>query len=152
MAKPKARQPGKSAKAGKTAGQPASSTNSQHPQFCFRYADRATREDWVFKPSPDDAQGILDFTCEMARLTWREIEAMQTGERDRHRKHHSMAVGKIESAAQADLTKRKLGETFGDEIFRFRLGGEKRLWGFRQDRVFHVVFWDPDHKVCPQDR
>jgi hypothetical protein len=29
------------------------------------------------------------------------------------------------------------------------MGARERLWGFRRGSVFHVVWWDPDHKVCP---
>lgn len=88
----------------------------------------------------------------MSRLTWREIEAQQTGEAGkRHRKHHSQPVASFGSEAQEDFQKRGLGEIFGDEMFRFRLSGEKRLWGFRRERVFHAVWWDPNHKVYPSD-
>jgi hypothetical protein len=41
-----------------------------------------------------------------------------------------------------------LDKTFGDDaIFRFRLGGKKRLWGFRRQRIFYVVWWDWNHQV-----
>jgi hypothetical protein len=36
-------------------------------------------------------------------------------------------------------------------MFRFRLGGKARLWGFRSERIFHVVWWDPDHRVYPTE-
>jgi hypothetical protein len=39
-----------------------------------------------------------------------------------------------------------------DELFRFRLGTMRRLWGIVDDEVFYPVWWDPDHKVYPQDR
>jgi len=57
----------------------------------------------------------------------------------------------LDPSAQGDLRKRKLDETFGDEMFRFRLGGTARLWGFRANRTFHVVWWDPLHKVYPTE-
>jgi hypothetical protein len=36
-------------------------------------------------------------------------------------------------------------------MFRFRVAGGKRLWGFRNGRVFHAIWWDPDHAVYPTD-
>jgi hypothetical protein len=30
-----------------------------------------------------------------------------------------------------------------------RLGGEPRLYGFVDENIFHVVFWDPDHEIWP---
>lgn len=90
----------------------------------------------------------------MARLTWAEIEAQQVGPSNKRKpRHHYQEVESICSGAQYDLSRRKLAKRFGDApIFRFRLSGKKRLWGFRTERVFHVLWWDWDHQVCPQER
>jgi hypothetical protein len=132
------------------AAQPPTSAD-QTPHFCFHYADRATREAWAFKPDGDSAPDLFGFLCDMAKLKWSDIERQQTGGKRRRRKHHSQPIHSLEHAAQADLRKRRLDETFGDEIFRFRLGGKSRLWGFRNERVFHVIWWDPDHLVYPTE-
>ncbi len=36
-----------------------------------------------------------------------------------------------------------------DGLWEFRLGGTERLWGILQGYCFYVVWWDPDHEVCP---
>jgi hypothetical protein len=130
---------------------PAVPAQQQTPLFCFCYADTSTRNAWKFEPDADEAPGLFDFLTKIGRSTWSEIERMQTGVRNRHRKHHSLPIASIESAAISDIRNRKLDETFGDSIFRFRVSGEKRLWGFRRDRTFHVVWWDPHHKVYETD-
>lgn len=119
--------------------------------FCFRYADRSTNHGWCFTPTSDHAQPLLSFLCEMGRLTWAEIERHRTGVVKRHRKHHDQLITSIDSDAQQDLARLKLDEIFGDSIFRFRLTGTQRLWGFRADRTFHVIWWDPEHHVCPSE-
>jgi hypothetical protein len=89
---------------------------------------------------------------EMSALTWANIESHQTGNHgNRHRKHHEMPVTNIEKAAQEDLVRRELDKAFDGDIFRFRLGGRPRLWGFRRGRVFHAVWWDFEHDVFPTD-
>jgi len=129
------------------------STQQQNPHFCFRYADRATKEAWKFKPTESQAPALVDFICEMARLTWAEIEAQRLGSgNNRHKRHHSQEISRLTKAAQDDLTKRRLSETFDDTIFRFRLNGEQRLWGFRRSRTFHIVWWDPEHRVYPSEK
>jgi hypothetical protein len=121
------------------------------PLFCFRYADTGTKNPWRFGADRDSTD-IVDFLTAIAQSTWSEITAMQTGAIRRHRKHHEMDVSQIVSGAQADLNRKHLGEVFGDQIFRFRLSGEKRLWGFRDDRTFHIVWWDPEHQVYPTEK
>jgi hypothetical protein len=32
-----------------------------------------------------------------------------------------------------------------DELWELRLTGKNRVWG----HVYHVLWWDPDHTVCP---
>jgi hypothetical protein len=89
----------------------------------------------------------------MAKLTWAEIEAQRVGTKDGYRRrNHSQEIQSLTRAAQQDLMKRKLPERFDETMFRFRLSGEQRLWGFRKGNVFHVVWWDPEHNVYPTEK
>lgn len=47
------------------------------------------------------------------------------------------ALERLETLGLADQTK----------IAVLRLTGTQRLYGFLVDAVFHVVWWDPDHKI-----
>ena len=49
------------------------------------------------------------------------------------------ARGRLEAIGMADQTK----------ISVLRLGGQERLFGFRDRNVFHVVWWDPQHQIWP---
>jgi hypothetical protein len=109
--------------------------------------DRASGQPWCFTPGPEHAAAAVQFICNMSELSWTEIEAQRAGG---HRKHHSQPVTSI-SEAQACLGNRRYEEIIDEEIFRFRLDGTKRLWGFRHGRTFHAVWWDPDHKVYPTE-
>lgn len=136
----------------KVATQPSSSQH-ENPHFCFRFADRATKNAWKFKPTEGHAPPLVDFICEMARLTWAEIEAQRVGTKDGyHRRNHSQEITRLSTAAQDDLMKRKLPDKFDDTMFRFRVSGEQRLWGFRKANVFHIIWWDPNHKVYPAEK
>jgi hypothetical protein len=35
------------------------------------------------------------------------------------------------------------------KIQRLEFKGTQRLYGFLEDNVFHVIWWDPDHEVYP---
>lgn len=146
--RPPAATTGKTPKATPPAGSPQDET----PHFCFRHADRRSRNPWVFKPQGADAEALFGFMRDMCQSPWKEILGQRTGNFTRHRKHHDQPVESIVQEAQDDYAAAKLDEVFGDDpIFRFRLTGEQRLWGFRRGRVFHVVWWDPNHLVYPTE-
>lgn len=133
----------------KTAGAPGRrDPQHQTPNFSFSDADHRSTREWRFAPAAEHAGELIAFMCEMSRLTWAEIERQTTGGRGgRHRKHHSMEISTLKKDAQDYIANAGLDEIFGDEIFRFRLSGERRLWGFRTGRLFHAVWWDPEHAV-----
>jgi hypothetical protein len=74
--------------------------------------------------------------------TWGEII------RDRER-NHPVAVEDMAPEAQRRIERLGLDV---DGLFRFRLDGQKRLWGIRDCAHFKIVWWDPEHKVCPSIR
>ena len=52
------------------------------------------------------------------------------------------ARGRLEAIGLGDMTK----------IWKLRVGGPGRLWGFLVDNIFHVVWWDPKHEIWPSSR
>jgi hypothetical protein len=40
-------------------------------------------------------------------------------------------------------------EEYNGQWWELRVSGERRIWGVRQRHVFYVVWWDPNHRVCP---
>lgn|GEM_PF-7020219 len=37
----------------------------------------------------------------------------------------------------------------GDPLFAFHVSGARVVWGFKDGDVFHVLWWDPKHRVYP---
>lgn len=114
-------------------------------------ADRAGA--WSFGVQRDWPQETWDGQLqpklvEWERLTWAEIDALTTGTKDRHKMHHSMDVEAICDEAQLRLMELNNSD---ESIFRFRMGGKPRLWGFRRVAVFHVLWFDPTHQIYPVD-
>jgi hypothetical protein len=124
----------------------------RHPSFSFHYAETGGEGLCAFSPAPDDAAELLKFVCDMSRSTWGEIRSMQTGGRDRHRKHHEQPPTSIVDEAQARLLARELDAVMPDDLFRFRLSGEKRLWGFILDGMFYALWWDAGHGIYPTEK
>jgi hypothetical protein len=84
--------------------------------------------------------------ADFSTMLWREIDAAISGAG--HRMHHSMEVEIICNECQTRLL--ELDKVDGD-IYRFRLGNSRRLWGFRILNVFEILWYDPDHNVNPVD-
>ena len=52
------------------------------------------------------------------------------------------ALERLDALGIPDMTK----------IWKLRIGGAGRLWGFLAGHVFHIVWWDPDHQVWPSKK
>lgn len=44
---------------------------------------------------------------------------------------------------------REIGLDDYDGLWELRVSGKGRLWGMLKDNIFYIVWWDPDHLVCP---
>ncbi|MGW5352180.1 hypothetical protein ACWERV_16925 [Streptomyces sp. NPDC004031] len=45
-----------------------------------------------------------------------------------------------------------LGLSDQTKVWKLRIGGPGRLWGFLIGNVFHVIWWDPRHEIWPSSR
>ena len=71
-------------------------------------------------------------------MTWGEIEGSRS---------HFVEIDKLSDAARARLTEIEKDD-FGD-LFSLRLSGASRVWGTRTSARFDILWWDPNHLVCP---
>lgn len=76
-------------------------------------------------------------------MTWKEI----LSNRDYN---HFVEVGRLDKPARSRLEVLNLDDI--ESLFRFRLSGKSRVWGIREGRVFKILWWDPEHEVCPSTK
>lgn len=81
---------------------------------------------------------------EFAQMTWAHVDSLSSG--SEHKMHHAQSYERIVHEAQKRWMHLKLGE-FADSIFRFRLGGTRRAWGYIVQAHFHFVWWERHHKL-----
>ena len=81
---------------------------------------------------------IINRLKDCERSTWLEIERGGS---------HPIPVNRIIRDAQRRLQVLKLDDT--SDLFSLRLNNLERLWGLRSNDVFSVLWWDPDHQICP---
>jgi len=37
-------------------------------------------------------------------------------------------------------------------LFSFAIDGRRRVWGIRREHVLCLLWWDPNHQVCPSQK
>jgi hypothetical protein len=128
----------------------ADNSDGRHPAWRLAFLDLEHAGNWSWQLGAEDLHEIVRFLREMERLTWTEIYAQLTSsKRGSHRKHHAMPAAQLCGEAQRRLEELRLDDF--DELFRFRLGNMRRLWGIVDDEVFYPVWWNAEHRVYPQD-
>lgn len=72
-------------------------------------------------------------------MTWREIDG-NTGS-------HGVSLSSLSKEARDRLE--EIRQDDAPELFSLRITGAARVWGILDEEVFRVLWWDPNHQVCP---
>ncbi|WP_143220886.1 hypothetical protein [Actinomadura sp. CNU-125] len=122
-----------------------------HPLWRLSLLDAEYDGEWHWRVDRSTSAMLVRFLSDMERLTWREIWDQRTHSKRRDsQKHKWIPVTSLVKTAQDRLAELRLDEF--EEMFRFRVGNMGRLWGVLSEespRVFYVIWWDPEHKICP---
>jgi len=74
-------------------------------------------------------------------LTWAEVKT---------KPHcHSKDIDELKQQLQNRLNERKLD--YVERLFQICMGSIHRIWGYRERRVFYLMWYDPEHDVCPTE-
>jgi len=76
-------------------------------------------------------------------MTWAEILVQSK------KQNHSIKVEDICAAARQRLDVRRL---ILDDVVSLRLSGRERVYGYLDNGVLILLWWDPDHEICPSTR
>lgn len=71
-------------------------------------------------------------------MSWHEILG---------RNSHEVNIGQLSKNAQKRLADLKLDDF--ETLVSLRLTGPQRVWGIKIQNVFKILWWDPNHEVCP---
>ena len=90
--------------------------------------------------SETDLRFVHDKLSHMERLTWDEAKNPK-----------GMGLKPIPRENIIAKARARLREIQADDadLVEFHLGGEPRVWGRRCGNVCHLLWWDPNHEVCP---
>jgi hypothetical protein len=120
---------------------PEASTSNE--RLCWRYRHADHGGPWCFHNAAGDGFcGLLTRLANFESMTVNE--AFHQGDYpgkdyDVDQIPNRAALDRLEALGLPDMTK----------ISVLRLGGQQRLYGFLQDNIFHVIWWDPEHEIWP---
>lgn len=88
--------------------------------------------------SVDDAFEVLRRLGNYETMTWREIDGPQS---------HGIPIGDLAKDARDRLV--EISQDDAAEYFSLRVNSAARVWGIRDTHILRILWWDPDHQVCP---
>lgn len=127
---------------------PASSDRDRRFTWRFGILDYdggPRRRRWSWLHLDDDQRTVLKMLATMEQRTW--DEAAGTGNVGTCKR---IPAEDLCRDAQHRLVDLELDDQVG--LWEIRVTSRARLWGVRLDAVFYVLWWDPNHEVCPGTR
>jgi hypothetical protein len=91
-----------------------------------------------------EQEDVLSKMSQIEELTWVEASSGSTPRLKR------IPIGNICLKAQKRIQQLKLDD-FGD-VYELRINGTCRIWGLREEPAFLLLWWDPNHEVCPSPK
>jgi hypothetical protein len=73
--------------------------------------------------------------------TWGEILVQDK------KSNHSVEIDQLCSEAKSRLS--EIGQDDIDELVSLRLSARERIWGILDQGILTLLWWDPNHNVCP---
>lgn len=93
---------------------------------------------WNQITCPDFLRNIWEKMHNFETMTWGDILG---------RDHHEIPVSNIIRQAQKRLE--ELGHDDEEILVSFRITGRKRVWAIRSGAEAFLLWWDPNHEICP---
>jgi len=119
----------------------------KNPVWKFSNCDRE-HDRWKISEDKFD-EDFIEKLISYERMTWGDI--FQTyGGKTKGTNNHYVSVVDFCKEAQERVKNLKIDEY--QEFFSLRLAGRSRLWGILMDGIFHVLWKDDLHEVCPSEK
>jgi hypothetical protein len=113
-------------------------------KFCWRVSDIDWQGPWGWSKATCE-QLLTDVIPKL-----HDFESMTWGQVDGPTGSHFVDVTALVDEAQRRLT--EIGKDEQGCLFSLRITGRIRLWGIREIAVLRLLWWDPEHSVCPSPK
>lgn len=109
-----------------------------HLAWRFSGCDREGPFAWGNFETADKFKEVIEKLHEFETKTWQQI--IDGGS-------HPIELERIEKSARDRLAETQRDDI--DTLMSLRLTGTNRVWCVRDASIMRILWWDPDHKVCP---
>ena len=82
---------------------------------------------------------VLEKLKHYQKRNWSEIEG---------KKSHFIPVVDLNKKAKKRL---RVLELYPERLFSLRLTGTERVFGHAHENILYILWWDPEHEVCPSE-
>lgn len=121
-------------------GNPKSS-HHLNPAWRFSNIEMADPYGWHVINEFNLLRNIVDKLKNFETMTWDEI--LLKGKKQ----HHSVPVQDLCKKAKSRIEELQLDDV--DKLVSLRIGSTERIWGILTNGILLLVWWDPDHEICP---
>jgi hypothetical protein len=114
--------------------------NRSCPVWSFALLDPVGNFGWTHFQKTDLDELLARFR-QWEKMTWAQILA------EGRKQNHSIDVDKCCRSAQERL--KILGLDDREQLLSLRVNSKARVIGILDRATFHILWWDPEHQVCP---
>lgn len=114
---------------------------ARHPLWAFRIVDLGGPWCWTVLGGTLLGEVLARFR-DYESMTWEQIDG-PTGS-------HGVEPWKLSQQAQVRLA--AIRQDDAGELFSLRITGRRRVWGILDEHVLRILWWDPEHQVCPSPK
>ena len=117
----------------------------KHPKWAFQRCD-FDHSKWGMACNTHSLTDFFKYLSALECQTWSEILTATSGRKGSTRNHY-IELPKLVKKAQARAIELNLDEF--DELCSIATAGRSRIWGYIKEGIFYIVWFDPEHEICP---
>lgn len=91
--------------------------------------------------NPSEFKDVLAYLSSIETMKWKEILL------DSSSQNHKIKLYKLSKDAQKRLERINVNDI--DDLISLRVTGKKRIFGIMNSGKLNLLWYDPEHKVCP---
>ena len=115
--------------------------NQETPRWVLGTLDLDGKWSWLKIDSHEIFRAILTKIKNFETMKWTEILG---------RNNHEVSIESLSPPAQERLKSLRIFDI--DKLVSLRITGEERIWGIKTGSSCKLLWWDPDHQVCPSNK